>query len=606
MYVESAAVIRGMKADLTPCLAQRRPLNNELELATMNITKYLLYGALAAISYVMLLAWNTDYPQVVDFGAPAPSPVPLISPPENTTVTDIPTQFPDSPVSSTSSESVAVSEPNESVTVSEPTANISSTTVISVSTDTLEIDIDLIGGDITYLALPKHLRQLDVSNDPFVLLESSPGRSYVAQSGLIGRDGIDNSGRAVYQSSSTSYRLNEDENALDVDLVTTTAGGVQVIKRFGFNRGSYLIDVTFIVDNQSGAEWQGNAFGQVKRDAFDDPSGAGFFSRSYLGFVATSDDDPYIKIPFGDVADGAGSVDMNGGWIGFSQKYFLSAWIPSTETTNRFNTRTNNINQYFGEFTSSSFVVPARSTGSQTVQFYAGPKEKNSLAEISPNLDLNVDYGFLWFLANPIYWLLAQINSIIGNYGVSIIILTFIVKGLLFKLSEKQFQSMAGMRRLMPKMQQLKDSYADDKMKLQQATMALYKKEKINPLGGCLPLLAQMPVFIALYWVLLESVELRHAPFVFWLNDLSVRDPFFVLPLLMGITMFLQMRLNPPPADPMQAKIMQFMPVMMTAMFLFFQSGLVLYWLTNSVLGILQQWYITRKIEASYEAKKAT
>ena len=597
MYVESAAVIPGMKADLIPCLAQRRPLNNELELATMNITKYLLYGALAAISYVMLLAWNTDYPQVVDFGAPAPSPVPLISPPENTTVTDIPTQFPDSPVSSTSSESVAVSE---------PTANISSTNVISVSTDTLEIDIDLIGGDITYLALPKHLRQLDVSNDPFVLLESSPGRNYVAQSGLIGRDGIDNSGRAVYQSSSTSYRLNEDENALDVDLVTTTAGGVQVIKRFGFNRGSYLIDVTFIVDNQSSAEWQGNAFGQVKRDAFDDPSGAGFFSRSYLGFVATSDDDPYIKIPFGDVADGAGSVDMNGGWIGFSQKYFLSAWIPSTETTNRFNTRINNINQYFGEFTSSSFAVPARSTGSQTVQFYAGPKEKNSLAEISPNLDLNVDYGFLWFLANPIYWLLAQINSIIGNYGVSIIILTFIVKGLLFKLSEKQFQSMAGMRRLMPKMQQLKDSYADDKMKLQQATMALYKKEKINPLGGCLPLLAQMPVFIALYWVLLESVELRHAPFVFWLNDLSVRDPFFVLPLLMGITMFLQMRLNPPPADPMQAKVMQFMPVMMTGMFLFFQSGLVLYWLTNSVLGILQQWYITRKIEASYEAKKAT
>jgi len=606
VYVESAAVIPGMKADLIPCLAQRRPLNNELELATMNITKYLLYGALAAISYVMLLAWNTDYPQVVDFGAPAPSPVPLISPPENTTVTDIPTQFPDSPVSSTSSESVAVSEANESVTVSEPTANISSTNVISVSTDTLEIDIDLIGGDITYLALPKHLRQLDVSNDPFVLLESSPGRNYVAQSGLIGRDGIDNSSRAVYQSSSTSYRLNEDENALDVDLVTTTAGGVQVIKRFGVNRGSYLIDVTFIVDNQSGAEWQGNAFGQVKRDAFDDPSGAGFFSRSYLGFVATSDDDPYIKIPFGDVADGAGSVDMNGGWIGFSQKYFLSAWIPSTETTNRFNTRTNNINQYFGEFTSSSFVVPARSTGSQTVQFYAGPKEKNSLAEISPNLDLNVDYGFLWFLANPIYWLLAQINSIIGNYGVSIIILTIIVKALLFKLSEKQFQSMAGMRRLMPKMQQIKDSYADDKMKLQQATMALYKKEKINPLGGCLPLLAQMPVFIALYWVLLESVELRHAPFVFWLNDLSVRDPFFVLPLLMGATMFIQMRLNPPPADPMQAKVMQFMPVMMTGMFLFFPSGLVLYWVTNSVLGILQQWYITRKIEASYEAKKAT
>ena len=597
MYVESAAVIRGMKADLTPCLAQRRLRNNGLELATMNITKYLLYAALAAISYVMLLTWNTDYPPVVDFDSQVSRPALLSPEPEDRAATDIPTQVPDSPVSSTSSEPGAVSQ---------PPANLSPTSIISVSTDTFEIDIDLNGADITYLALPQFLKQLDVINDPFVLLESSPGRNYVAQSGLIGRDGIDNSGRAVYQSGSTSYRLNEDENALDVDLVTTTVGGVQVIKRFGFNRGSYLIDVTFIVDNQSGAEWQGNAFGQVKRDAFDDPSGAGYFSRSYLGFVATSDDDPYIKIPFGDVEDGAGSVDMNGGWIGFSQKYFLSAWIPSTETTNRFNTRINNINQYFGEFTSSSFAVPARSTGSQTVRFYAGPKHKNSLAEISPNLDLNVDYGFLWFLANPIYWLLSQINSIIGNYGVSIIILTIIVKALLFKLSESQFRNMAGMRRVMPKMQQLKDSYADDKMKLQQATMALYKKEKINPLGGCLPLLAQMPVFIALYWVLLESVELRHAPFVFWLNDLSVRDPFFVLPLLMGITMFLQMRLNPPPADPMQAKIMQFMPVMMTGMFLFFPSGLVLYWVTNSVLGILQQWYITRKIEASYEAKKAT
>ena len=563
----------------------------------MNMTKFSLYAALAVISYLMLLAWNEDYPQVVDFGAPAPSPVPLISPPENTTVTDIPTQLPDSP---------AAPSPNESVTVSEPTANISSTNVISVSTDTLEIDIDLIGGDITYLALPKHLRQLDVSNDPFVLLESSPGRSYVAQSGLIGRDGIDNTGRAFYSSNATSYRMDEDEGSLTVDLFTETDGGLPVIKRFGFNRDSYVIDISFIVDNQSSAEWQGNAFGQVKRNVFDDPSVAGFFQRSYLGFVSTSEDDPYMEFAFEDIEERTESMEMNGGWIGFSQKYFLSAWIPSTETTNRFTTRTNNVNEYFGEFTSSSFTVPAQTIGEQAIQFYAGPKDQYSLAEISPNLELNVDYGFLWFLANPIYWLLTQINSIIGNYGVSIIILTFIVKALLFKLSEKQFQSMAGMRRLMPKMQQIKESYGDDRMKQQQATMALYKKEKINPLGGCLPLLAQMPVFIALYWVLLESVELRHAPFVFWLNDLSVSDPFFVLPLLMGATMFIQMRLNPPPADPMQAKVMQFMPVMMTGLFLFFPSGLVLYWVTNSVLGILQQWYITRKIEASYEAKKAT
>jgi len=229
----------------------------------------------------------------------------------------------------------------------------------------------------------------------------------------------------------------------------------------------------------------------------------------------------------------------------------------------------------------------------------------NRLEEISPNLGLTIDYGFLWFLAAPIYWVLTHIDSLIGNYGFSIILLTVSVKALLYKLSETQYRSMAGMRRLMPKMQQLKESYGDDKMKLQKATMELYKKEKINPFGGCLPMLVQMPVFIALYWVLLESVELRHAPFIFWLNDLSVRDPFFILPLMMGATMYLQTSLSPAPADPMQAKVMKFMPIMMTGLFLMFPAGLVLYWFTNGALGILQQWYITRKIEAAYEAKKA-
>ena len=229
----------------------------------------------------------------------------------------------------------------------------------------------------------------------------------------------------------------------------------------------------------------------------------------------------------------------------------------------------------------------------------------HALAEISPNLDLTIDYGFLWFLAAPIYWLLTRIDSIIGNYGLSIILLTFVVKALFYKLSETQYKSMAGMRRVMPKMQQIKDRYGDDRMGLQKATMDLYKKEKINPFGGCLPMLVQMPVFIALYWVLMESVELRHAPFVGWLTDLSVRDPFFILPLLMGATMFMQTKLSPAPADPMQAKVMQFMPIMMTVLFLWFPAGLVLYWLTNGLLGILQQWYITSKIEAAYQASKA-
>jgi len=244
-------------------------------------------------------------------------------------------------------------------------------------------------------------------------------------------------------------------------------------------------------------------------------------------------------------------------------------------------------------------------TATYSTRFYAGPKDQYKLAEISENLDLTIDYSFLWFLAAPIYWLLTQINQFIGNYGFSIILLTVSVKALFYKLSETQYRSMAGMRRVMPKMQKLKENYGDDRVKMQQATMELYKKEKINPFGGCLPMLVQMPVFIALYWVLLESVELRHAPFMLWLTDLSVKDPYFILPLLMGGTMFLQTSLSPAPADPMQAKVMKLMPIMMTGIFLWFPAGLVLYWFTNAALGILQQWYITRKIEAQYEAKKS-
>ena len=227
------------------------------------------------------------------------------------------------------------------------------------------------------------------------------------------------------------------------------------------------------------------------------------------------------------------------------------------------------------------------------------------MREISPNLDLTIDYGWLWFVAQPIYWLLTRINELVGNYGWSIVLLTLTVKGLFYKLSATSYRSMANMRRVMPKMVQLKERYGDDKMKLQKATMELYQKEKINPFGGCLPMLVQMPVFIALYWVLLESVELRQAPFMLWIDDLSVMDPYFILPLLMGASMYAQSLLSPAPADPMQAKIMRFMPVVMTIFFLWFPAGLVLYWLCNSVLGILQQWYITRKIDKEYEAKKA-
>jgi YidC/Oxa1 family membrane protein insertase len=574
----------------------------------MDLTKYGLYTALAIVTYLMLLQWQEDYPPTINDGSSSRVEIPQIPNAQNNAQVgnDLPSDIPVG-----TPEVVATNDASDTPTiavVSNPSAADTTSTedLISIRTDSFDIRIDPVGGDIVHLALPLYLKQIDVADDPFVLLDNQPGREYIAQSGLIGANGVDNDGRAIYRATSTSYSMSESSDSLNVDLTTTTADGIEVIKRYGFNRNSYLIDISFIVNNRSSENWQANAFGQIKRDAFDDPSDAGGFGRTYLGFVTTMADDPYIEIEFDDIDDnGSDTIETTGGWVGFSQHYFITAWVPDSESLNRITTRKNGNDQYYGEFTSSAFQVAAGETGNHNIQYYAGPKDQYVLRDISPGLDKTIDYSFLWFIASPIYWLLSRINSVIGNYGISIVLLTVVVKSAFYKLSETQYRSMAGMRRLMPKMQQLKESYGDDKMKLQKATMDLYKKEKINPFGGCLPMLVQMPVFIALYWVLLESVELRHAPFMLWLNDLSVRDPFFILPLLMGGTMYLQTTLSPAPADPMQAKVMKMMPIMMTLLFLWFPAGLVLYWLTNGGLGILQQWYITRKIDAAYAAKKA-
>ncbi|MFT6094191.1 MAG: YidC/Oxa1 family membrane protein insertase [Pseudohongiellaceae bacterium] len=574
----------------------------------MDLPKFALYTALAVVTYLMLLAWQDDYPPNVG-SSDSSAPVAEFSASGfgDVASSDIPNDLPSDLPSSTPAANDQALAASTGIPSTPASSSASSNQLINVITDNFNISIDPVGGDIVYLALPKYLKQLEVAGDPFVILERTAGREYVAQSGLIGANGVDSNGRAKYQVSSTSFEMTESQNTLSVDLLLTTEAGVEVTKRFTFTRNSYLFDVSFIVNNRSSTSWQANPFGQIKRDAFDDPSDAGGFGRTYLGFVSTAaEEDPYIEYEFDDIDDGSSTVDVTGGWMAFSQHYFLTAWIPDPTTLNRFSTRKNNANQYYGEFTAAAFNVEPGSTSTANMQYYAGPKDQYVLAEISENLDLTIDYSFLWFLAAPIYWLLRQIESVIGNYGFSIILLTVVVKSLFYKLSETQYKSMAGMRRLMPKVQQLKEAYGDDKMKLQQASMELYKKEKINPFGGCLPMLVQMPVFIALYWVLLESVELRHAPFIFWLNDLSVRDPFFILPLMMGATMYLQTTLSPAPADPMQAQVMKLMPIMMTVLFLWFPAGLVLYWFTNGALGILQQWYITRKIEAAYEAKKGS
>ena len=555
----------------------------------MDLTRFSLYSALAIVTYLMLLAWQEDYPPTIG-GADSV----VVLTPDSAADADRPVDLPSSlPATAPSTADTTTNGNLPSIATGE---------TVRVATDTLELSISLDGGDITSLALPQFLKQLEVPSDPFDLLQTQTGRSYVAQSGLIGPNGIDSGGRASYRSRLSSYVMQETDEQLTVDLVSET-DKVSVTKRYRFTRGSYLIEVSFLISNQSTDRLQANAFGQIKRDVFDDPSAVGGFGRTYLGFVTTSEDDPYIRIDFDEVDDGTEAFDTQGGWIGFSQHYFISAWIPEASQINRYTTRKNDVGQYFGEFTGSAIVVAPGESAEYRMGFYAGPKDQYVLAEISPNLDLTIDYGFLWFLAAPIYWLLRQIDSFINNYGLSIIALTLVVKALFYKLTETQYRSMAGMRRVMPKMESLKETYGDDRMKLQQATMELYKKEKINPFGGCLPMLVQMPVFIALYWVLLESVELRHAAFGLWLQDLSVRDPYFILPLLMAATMYLQTSLSPTPADPIQARVMKIMPVMMGVLFLWFPAGLVLYWLTNGLLGILQQWYITRKLEAAHDGK---
>lgn len=568
----------------------------------MAYTRFVLYTALAIVTYMLLLAWNADYPPIVD--TPTATPVPA-APELATPVVPVTPTVSAAPVATAAVPNGAdLPSAQTAQAAAAPTPVPGSGGTIEVETDTLSLTIDLNGGDIVRLALPQHLRQLDVAEEAFVLLENGGSRVYIAESGLIGQNGIDsNNSRAVYQAAQSSYRLAAGADQLQVDLSTSDAAGVRVTKRFTFTRDSYAVGISYLIENPTASPWQANLFGQIRRGDFPDPSSLGGFGRSFMGFITTSEEDPYVKIEFEDIDEGYPAIDMTGGWIAFSQHYFLSAWIPEQDARNSFSLRRNNTGQYFGTFVGPAFVVPAGGSDTHSLQFYAGPTDQNRLAPLAENLNLAIDYGVLWFLASPIYWLLTHIEPFVGNYGVAIILLTLLVKAAFYKLTETQYKSMAGMRRLMPKMQQLKESYGDDKVKLQKATMELYKKEKINPFGGCLPMLVQMPVFIALYWVLMRSVELRHAPFFLWIEDLSVMDPFFVLPLLMGASMYVQTMLSPAPADPMQAKVMKFMPIMMTVFFLWFPAGLVLYWLVNSVLGIAQQWYITRKIEAAYQAK---
>ncbi len=477
--------------------------------------------------------------------------------------------------------------------------------IVQVTTDQLELAIDLQGGDIVELALVEHLAEIDQPDQPFVLLERNQARTYVAQSGLIGPDGIDANGRARFTTSSGQYTLQPGENSLQVDLNYQGENGVEVTKRFTFNRGDYLIHIDYLVNNNSAQRWQGNLFGQLKRDSSPAPNAdsSGMGMQPFLGAAITQPDERFTKFDFQDMREDPFRAQLPGGWIAMIQHYFLSAWIPNPEQSHTYSTRVTKSGFNIAGFTSPPLALDPGESGRVGARFYAGPKDQYRLEAISPYLELSVDYGWLWWIAQPLFWLLTKIHALVGNWGVAIVLLTVLIKAAFFKLSATSYRSMANMRRVQPKMQDIREQYAEDKQKQSQAMMELYRKEKINPMGGCLPILVQMPVFIALYWVLMESVELRHAPFMLWIDDLSVMDPYFVLPLLMGASMWFMQKLNPPPPDPMQAKIMQWMPIVFTFFFLWFPAGLVLYWVVNNLLSMAQQYVITRQIENADKAK---
>lgn len=583
----------------------------------MDIQRTILLVALAVVSYMMVLQWNQDYGQVpVTAATTQSSSVNQQSSASNQVIQN------SAQAASNDDLPVAVNELAQDPTL---TSNVVSNDLIYVQTDVLQLAIDPNGGDVVELKLSQYPRNASNPDIPLQLFENSNERVYVAQSGLVGTNGPDAraSGRPLYSVSQQNFTLQDGQDQLNVDL-SFQENGVNYTKRFTFHRGlslecsareisqrkvecindeAYQINLTYLIDNQSDQEWKGNLFAQLKRDGQGDPSSTtATGTATYLGAALWTPDEPYKKLSMSNMDDKNFNQAINGGWVAWLQHYFVTAWVADAEQTNQVTTRKDGKGNYIVGYTSPAMSVAAGQHAQTTATLYAGPKIQSHLKALSPGLELTVDYGFLWFIAQPIFWLLSLIHSILGNWGWSIIFLTILIKLAFFPLSAASYKSMARMRAVAPKMAAMKEQYAGDKQKLSQGMMELYKKEKINPLGGCLPILVQMPVFLSLYWVLLESVEMRQAPFMFWLTDLSSKDPFFILPIIMGASMFVQQKLNPTPPDPMQAKVMKLLPIIFTFFFLWFPAGLVLYWVVNNLLSIGQQWYITRKIEKSMAA----
>ena len=545
------------------------------------LLKYARWGLISAlllVGYLIVLQWQRDY-----HSAPA-----------------IPSSAPEPPQSLTHLDQLAPSAPDAgSLRADIPITPSSKDAPITVTTDVLNVQIDLLGGDLIYAALPTYEDRLN-SGQPLQLLQRNNRHFYIAQSGLAGKDGIDNNthNRPLYQAENDHYYLHSD--TLDV-VLRYAQNGLEIQKIFTFTRGSYAIGVRYVINNQSDQAYETYFFAQLRHDGKrPEMSSGGIGIRPYFGAALVTEESNYFKYDFADMTDADLDVVTTDGWIALVQHYFMSAWIPLNKTVaHRYSTRLTPQRQYVMGFTAPLISVAPGLREETGGILYIGPKIQKYLEPLARNLALTIDYGWLWFISQPLYHLLSWFQGFVHNWGVAIMLLTLTIKLIFFPLTQISFVSMARMRHFAPHLQRIRERYQNDRQKISQEVMKLYRKEKINPMSGCLPIIIQMPVFIALYWTLIESVELRHAPFVLWITDLSAMDPYFVLPILMGLSMYAQQRLSPVMMDPMQAKIMRMLPIIFTIFLLWFPSGLILYWVINNLLSIAQQYIINKRIESS-------
>ena len=558
--------------------------------------------AFATISFMLWEAWQADY-----------GPKPALSSLDRPVVEGKTDEVATAPANLASPVNAAASAKVNAAAI----AKVNAAAIIKVKTDLFAIEIDSEGGTIRNLDLVQYpvqkentivntLRELakmeksKVNLAPTRLLTSEPEKEFAAQSGLIAdvesATAPDHHQKFTFQQD--SYELKPTENSLSVPLTWDNGQGLTVTKTLTFTRGSYGITVSQKITNHSNRSWSGKQYTQLLRTNYVDKA-ASTFIRTYTGGVVYTEADKYKKVSFDDMAKEALNVSSKGGWTAMIQHYFAAAWIPPADQNNHFYSKElQNSHFAIGSY-SPSATVPVNTEKQFTSQLYAGPKVQTAMEKYAKGLELTVDYGWLTVIGKPIYWLLNYIHAFVNNWGLAILGVTLCIKLLFFKLSQASYRSMARMRKIQPKLKALQEQFADDKPRFNQEMMEMYKREKVNPLGGCLPIMVQIPVFISLYWVLIETVEIRQAPFLLWIQDLSAQDPFYILPILYGISMKVQQSLNPAPVDPVQAKVMQMFPIMLTVFFLFFPSGLVLYWICNNCLSILQQWYITKQIEAA-------